>query len=37
LFEFASYHVLLAALGLAIILAYWLPRSRDENQPHRRS
>jgi NhaP-type Na+/H+ or K+/H+ antiporter len=33
LFEFSSYHVLLAALGLAIILAYWLPRFFSGREP----
>jgi NhaP-type Na+/H+ or K+/H+ antiporter len=32
-FEFSSYHVLLAALGLAIILAYWLPRFFSGREP----
>jgi hypothetical protein len=26
MFGFSSYHILLTALGLAIVLAYWLPR-----------
>jgi NhaP-type Na+/H+ or K+/H+ antiporter len=33
LFEFSSRHVLLAALGLAIILAYWLPRFFSGREP----
>ncbi|MGA0607934.1 cation:proton antiporter [Phenylobacterium sp. VNQ135] len=33
MFEFSSYHVLLAALGLAIILAYWLPRFFSGREP----
>ena len=33
LFEFSSYHVLLSALGLAIILAYWLPRFVSGREP----
>jgi NhaP-type Na+/H+ or K+/H+ antiporter len=33
LFEFSSYHLLLAALGLAIILAYWLPRFFSGREP----
>jgi NhaP-type Na+/H+ or K+/H+ antiporter len=33
LFEFSSYHVLLSALGLAIILAYWLPRFFSGREP----
>jgi NhaP-type Na+/H+ or K+/H+ antiporter len=32
-FEFSSYHVLLAALGVAIILAYWLPRFVSGREP----
>jgi NhaP-type Na+/H+ or K+/H+ antiporter len=31
--EFSRYHVLLAALGLAIILAYWLPRFFSGREP----
>jgi NhaP-type Na+/H+ or K+/H+ antiporter len=33
LFEVSSYHVLLAALGVAIILAYWLPRFISGREP----
>jgi sodium/hydrogen antiporter len=33
LFELSSYHLLLAALGLAIILAYWLPRFFSGREP----
>jgi NhaP-type Na+/H+ or K+/H+ antiporter len=33
LFEFSSYHVLLAALGVAIILANWLPRFFSGREP----
>lgn len=33
MFEFSSYHLLLAALGLAIILAYWLPRFFSGREP----
>ena len=33
MFEFASYHILLAALGAAIILAYWLPRFFSGREP----
>ena len=33
LFEVSSYHVLLVALGLAIILAYWLPRFVSGREP----
>ncbi|RAK51562.1 cation:proton antiporter [Phenylobacterium deserti] len=33
MYEFSSYHVLLAALGLAIILAYWLPRFFSGREP----
>lgn len=33
MFEFSSYHVLLSALGLAIILAYWLPRFVSGREP----
>jgi NhaP-type Na+/H+ or K+/H+ antiporter len=32
-YEFNSYHILLAALGLAIILAYWLPRFVSGREP----
>jgi NhaP-type Na+/H+ or K+/H+ antiporter len=32
-YEFSSYHVLLAALGVAIILAYWLPRFVSGREP----
>ncbi|WP_293679129.1 cation:proton antiporter [uncultured Phenylobacterium sp.] len=33
MFEVSSYHVLLAALGVAIILAYWLPRFVSGREP----
>jgi NhaP-type Na+/H+ or K+/H+ antiporter len=33
MFELSSYHVLLAALGIAIILAYWLPRFVSGREP----
>lgn len=33
MFGFSSYHVLLAALGVAIILAYWLPRFVSAREP----
>jgi NhaP-type Na+/H+ or K+/H+ antiporter len=33
LFEFSSYHLLLAALGVAIILAHWLPRFFSGREP----
>lgn len=33
MFEFSSYHVLLAALGVAIILAHWLPRFFSGREP----
>ncbi|MCR5875052.1 sodium:proton antiporter [Phenylobacterium sp. J426] len=33
MFEFSAYHVLLAALGMAIILAYWLPRFFSGREP----
>lgn len=33
MFEFSSYHVLLAGLGLAIVLAYWLPRFFSGREP----
>ena len=33
MFEISSYHVLLAALGVAIILAYWLPRFFSGREP----
>lgn len=33
MFEFSSYHLLLAALGAAIILAYWLPRFFSGREP----
>ena len=32
-YEFSSYHVLLAALGVAIVLAYWLPRFVSGREP----
>ena len=33
MFGFASYHVLLAAAGCAIVLAYWLPRFISGREP----
>lgn len=33
MFEFSSHHILLAALGVAIILAYWLPRFFSGREP----
>jgi NhaP-type Na+/H+ or K+/H+ antiporter len=33
MFEFSSYHILLAALGFTIILAYWLPRFFSGREP----
>jgi NhaP-type Na+/H+ or K+/H+ antiporter len=33
LFDFSSYHMLLAAFGLAILLAYWLPRLFSGREP----
>ena len=33
MFDFSSYHVLLVALGVAIILAYWLPRFISGREP----
>lgn len=33
MFEFSSYHLLLAALGTAIVLAYWLPRFFSGREP----
>ena len=33
MFEFASYHLLLVALGTATILAYWLPRFVSGREP----
>jgi len=33
LFEFQSYHVLLAALGVSIILAFWFPRFLSGREP----
>jgi NhaP-type Na+/H+ or K+/H+ antiporter len=33
LFEFQPYHVLLAALGVSIILAFWLPRFLSGREP----
>jgi len=32
-FEFNSYHVLIAAIGVAIVLAYWLPRFISGREP----
>lgn len=33
MYEFATYHVLLATLGAAVILAYWLPRFFSGREP----
>jgi NhaP-type Na+/H+ or K+/H+ antiporter len=33
MFEFSSYHILLAAFGVAVILAYWLPRFISGREP----
>lgn len=33
MFEFSAHHTLLAALGVAIILAYWLPRFFSGREP----
>jgi sodium/hydrogen antiporter len=33
LYGFSSYHILLAALGVAIVLAYWLPRFVSGREP----
>ena len=33
MFEFSAYHLALAAFGLAIILAYWLPRFISGREP----
>ena len=33
MFEFQSYHVLLAALGVSIILAFWFPRFLSGREP----
>ena len=33
MFGFSSYHILLTALGLAIVLAYWLPRFVSGREP----
>jgi hypothetical protein len=33
MFEFASYHYLLAVFGAAVILAYWLPRLVSKREP----
>ena len=33
MFEFEAYHILLAALGVAIVLAYWLPRFISGREP----
>jgi len=33
MFEFASYHYLLAVFGAAVILAYWLPRFVSKREP----
>ncbi len=33
MYDFSVYHVLLAALGLAIVLAYWLPRFISGREP----
>ena len=32
-FEFSNYHVLLAAVGTSIVLAYWLPRFVSRREP----
>src|SRR5687768_4812808 len=32
-YELSSYHLVLAAIGLAIILAYWLPRFFSGREP----
>jgi NhaP-type Na+/H+ or K+/H+ antiporter len=32
-FELSSYHLLLTALGLAVLLAYWLPRLFSAHEP----
>lgn len=33
LFEFSSYHLILAMVGLAIVVAYWLPRFFSKREP----
>lgn len=33
MFEFSGYHLLLTAFGLAILLAYWLPRLSSGREP----
>lgn len=33
MYEFSGYHIFLAALGLAIVLAYWLPRFVSGREP----
>lgn len=33
MFEFSSYHLILAACGVAILLAYWLPRLFSAREP----
>ena len=33
MFEFSSYHLLLVGLGLAVLLAYWLPRLFSAREP----
>ena len=33
MYEFSAYHVLLAAIGIGIILAYWLPRFVSGREP----
>ncbi len=33
MFDFSSYHLFLAAIGLAILLAYWLPRLFSAREP----
>lgn len=33
MFDFASYHILLAATGCAIVLSYWLPRFVSGREP----
>lgn len=33
MYEFSSYHLLLVGLGLAVLLAYWLPRLFSAREP----
>ena len=33
MYEIAPYHLLLAAVGLIIIFAYWFPRLISRNEP----